>query len=208
MAKINLSDFCNGGGHCYTGHPVRTSVGVVATDGQIAICVPDDGGEYPESSKMVSVMASDLAHKLGELNYSWISVAEILEESPSLASADQGLRVLESQISLRHFLKIINLPGCRLGAPKKGRSGPLVFVFEGGFGSVMPFNAQRAKDADRHLAQASPTPIGDPKHWDALSRSQLRGEVVSACIKNQSTPRRRLFISRAQWMRSTGKLIG
>ena len=23
MAKINLSDFCNGGGHCYTGHPVK-----------------------------------------------------------------------------------------------------------------------------------------------------------------------------------------
>jgi len=113
-------------------------VGVVATDGQIAICVPDDGGEYPESSKMVSVMASDLAHKLGELNYSWISVAEILEESPSLASADQGLRVLESQISLRHMALLSDLPDCRLGVLVGDRNAMVAFKFSGGFGALVP----------------------------------------------------------------------
>lgn len=138
----------------------RALLGLVAMDRNIAICIPDHGGEYlPAESTTEKFITACSQHILFN-NVKWVPVGEIyafLSKDNSFShpgmlirpeAVDEAVELYGAAIDLKFLGLIKDLPNCRIGVPKgSNREVFVAFSFDGGFGGLITHQSQRIRTA-------------------------------------------------------------
>ena len=80
-AAIDIKKFCGHRGHSLQ-HLIRCTHGIVATDGSILICVPDDGREAAEDEKQITHAVNKWKMEIENANRKWHDMCNINLPAP------------------------------------------------------------------------------------------------------------------------------
>ena len=80
-AAIDIKKFCGHRGHSLQ-HLIRCTHGIVATDGSILICVPDDGREAAEDEQQITYAVNKWKMEIENANRKWHDMCNINLPAP------------------------------------------------------------------------------------------------------------------------------